>query len=314
MPSTAKLKETDPHDVFSIAPDVVPAAWADKVLADITRDTSSRSSEQPPAAVPRTVAAKAAPTVDTTFRATAVNDLHVANDRPVPPPATGRAKKSKAVVFVLTLCSALIAAAWQHYGVAAKQMFAGWKPPFHFSSSPPTEKTGLGEQPDAATVQASAADQAASQDATAAQPAEASVAVPSPDAAQMQSMARDMAAMGQEIQLLKASIAELKTSQQAMAVTKPAEIKPAEAKPVAQAPRPKVTAALPPRPLAPPPVRRPATTSYYPPAQSYPNTQAAAPPPPQQYASPAPQPMPPPPVQAQFDGGEPVPRPPLALH
>ena len=38
MHSTLKLRDSDPHDDFAIAPDVVPAAWADKVLADITGD------------------------------------------------------------------------------------------------------------------------------------------------------------------------------------------------------------------------------------------------------------------------------------
>ena len=267
MQSTVKLRESDPHDAFPIAPDVVPAAWADKVLADITRDPGSRSSDQSSPAA-RTSAASA-PTVDTTFRATAVNDLRVANDLPVPPPATGRRTKSKTVVFVFTLSSALIAAAWQHYGVAAKQMIAAWTPPFTLASAAPTEKTGLSEQPDASAVQASAADQPPQQDATAVQPAEAAAA-PLPDAAQMQSMARDMAAMGTQIEQLKASIADLKASQQAMAVAKPAEVKPVEAKPVAQVPKPRVLGS-PPRPLAPPPVRRP-VASYYPPVQ------AAAPP------------------------------------
>ena len=51
MHSTLKLRDSDPHDDFAIAPDVVPAAWADKVLADITRDAKSERAR--PRARPR---------------------------------------------------------------------------------------------------------------------------------------------------------------------------------------------------------------------------------------------------------------------
>jgi hypothetical protein len=316
MHSTGKLRESDPHDAFAVAPDIVPAAWADKVLADIKRDTGTRAPSQPPR--PATVAA-AAPTVDTTFRATAVHDLRVANDRPAPPPSTGSRTRSKVRVFLFALCSAVIAAAWQQYGATAKQMIAAWAPPFALSSSAPTENTGLTDQADPSAAEASAADQTPPQDAKAAQASEATASIAAPsvappaDAAQVQSMARDLAAMGQEIQLLKAGIAELKASQQAMAKPsdiKPSDIKPAEAKPVAPAPRPKV-ATQPPRPaLLPPPgapARRPAQ-AYYPPAQA--NSPPPQPLAPQAYQ----QPMPPPPPSAQFDGGDPVARPPMPLH
>jgi hypothetical protein len=306
MQSTLKLRESDPHDVFAIASETVPVAWADKVLADITRDAS-----QPPPGVSGARAGAAAPTVDTNFRATAVNDLDVANDRPVPPPSTGSGAKSKLAIFLFALCSGLTAAAWQHYGGAAKQMISDWAPPFALTSSPSPEPTGLTGQPDTPAVQASsqasAADQAPPQDASAAQPPEsaASAAVaPSPDAAQLQSMARDVAAMGAQIAQLKATIAELRASQQAMAIAKPSEPKPSEIKPLVQSPRPKMPA--PPRPAAAYPRR---------PMPAYPPVQAAAPPMLPQQLPPAAslQPAPPPPAQAQFDGDEPVMRPPMPL-
>ena len=75
MHSTVKLRESDPHDIFAIEPDIVPVAWADKVLADITQDTGSRASDQPSSAPSSAAAPVAAPAVDTTFRATAVSDL-----------------------------------------------------------------------------------------------------------------------------------------------------------------------------------------------------------------------------------------------
>jgi hypothetical protein len=312
MHSTLKLRESDPHDVFAIAPNTVPVAWADKVIADIARDANHLSSDQQPPAA--SSAAAAAPAVDTNFRATAVSDLDVANDRPVPPPSTGSGAKSKVAIFLFALCSGLAAAAWQHYGGAAKQMISDWSPPFALTSSPPTEQTGLTGQPDTPAVQvssqASAADLASPQDASAAQPpvATAPAAAPSPDVAQFQSMARDVAAMGTQIEQLKASIAELKASQQAMALakpseTKPSEIKPSEIKPLVQIPRPKISA--PPRSAA-APARRP--MQAYAPAQAAPPLPQQLPPPALQQPAP-----PPPPARAQFDGDEPVVRPPMPL-
>ena len=160
------LKQTDdPHDGPAIAPDIVPAAWADKVLADIKRDAVSRASDQKPAAASSVAAGAAAPSVDTTFRATAADKIQVTADRP-----SGGSWTSRAIMaFMFALCSALAAAAWQHYGHTAKQMIADWAPPFVLAASPASEKTGLAEQPDSPAVQASAADQTAAQPAAAAQ-------------------------------------------------------------------------------------------------------------------------------------------------
>ena len=46
MHSTLKLRESDPHDLFAIEPEVMPVAWADKVLADIQRDALERVAPQ----------------------------------------------------------------------------------------------------------------------------------------------------------------------------------------------------------------------------------------------------------------------------
>ena len=101
MHSTLKMRDSDPHDIFAITPDVVPVAWADKVLADITRDAKNDvktdvesdatgpASDQPPHLAPGAAAVAAAPTVDTTFRptATATDDIpaagRAAGERPV---------------------------------------------------------------------------------------------------------------------------------------------------------------------------------------------------------------------------------------
>lgn len=317
MQSMLKLTESDPHDVFAVAPGIVPAAWADRVLADITRDAGSVPQVKPLHAESSATGAPA-PNVDMTFRATAaadsrIADIDVANDRPAPPPGGSRTR-STIIAFLFALCSATIAAGWQHYGVAARQMIAAWTPPFALTSLQSTEPTGLPgrvdtpavEVPLPATAQASTEDQAAPAPAQAPEGA-APAAAPSPDAAQLRSMARDLAAMGQEVELLKATVAELKAGQQpappAVDAGKPSQAKmpatkPAAANPQARIPAPPRLAAVSPRrPIYPAPAY-PAQTY---PAQAYPPAQAALPPP--QQLSP----------QVESDDG-PVIRPPMPLH
>ncbi len=327
MHSTLKLRESDPHDVFAVAPEVVPAAWADKVIADIVRDAKSHLSEshpsesaasdQQPPTGSSAAADAAAPAVDATFRATAAGDIRVPSnrpsDRPVDRPPTGSWAKSPVWIFMFALCSVVAAAGWQHYGDAARQMISNWAPPFAIAASPPTEKTGLAAQPDTPAVQAAAADQAPPQNAPPAQPPESvapAATASSPDTAQLQPMARDLAAMGQQIEQLKASIAELKASQQAMArdVAKTSEIKPSEVRTSVPNPRPKVSA---------PPPRSAAAPSRKP-MPAYAPVQAAAP---TQLAPPLPRPVPPPaslqsappPQAAPQPQDEPVVRPPMPL-
>jgi hypothetical protein len=317
MHSTLKLRESDPHDIFAIEPEVVPVAWADKVLADIKRDAGSHPSEsapsvQPPAAGSGVAAGAAAPAVDTAFRATAaddihVPDIHVPSDLAADRPSTGKWAKS-VVMLIFAVCSAAAAAVWQHHGDAAKQAISGWVPTFALTSSPTPENTGLAGQSDTPAVQAAAADQTPQQPATPAQPPESAApaaAAPSPDKAQLQSMARDLAAMGQQVEQLKASIAELKASQQAAArdVAKPAEVRTSVANP-----RPRISAP-PPRSAA-APTRRP--------MPAYTPVQAAAPaplpPPPLAQAAPPPSSFQPAPSQQAADQlDEPVVRPPMPL-
>jgi len=306
MHSTLKLRESDPHDIFAIEPEVVPVAWADKVLADIKRDANSAASDQPPQPA-SSVAAP--PMLDTTFRAIAaddihVPDIHVPSDLAADRPPTGKWAKS-VVMLVFAVCSAAVAAAWQQHGDAAKQTIASWTPTFALTSSPtPETTTGQSEPP---AVQTSAADPTPPQPAAPAQlPASAApaAAAPSPDTAQLvQSMGRDLAAMGQQIEQLKTSIAELKAGQQqAMArdVAKPAEVRTSVANP-----RSKMSA---------PPPRSAATPRR--PMPAYAPVQAAAPAPLPQPALPqtaptyaSPQPAP----QAVDHYDEPVVRPPMPL-
>jgi hypothetical protein len=314
MHSTLKLRESDPHDIFAIEPEPIPVAWADKVLADIKRDAGSEPSEDvapvlPPPAESGAAAVAAAPVLDTTFRAAATDDIRipdiqVPSDLAADRPSTSKWAKS-AVMLIFAICSAAAAAAWQHHGDTAKQMISGWIPSFALTSSPPAEKAGVAGPSDAPAVQAAAADQTPPQPAAPAQPPQSvapAAAAPSPDTAQLvQSMGRDLAAMGQQVEQLKASVAELKASQQAMArdVAKPAEVRTAVPNS-----RTKMSA-LPPRPAAAPPRR---------PMPAYQPVQAAAPAPPPQaappYASPPPAQYAP---QAVDQGDDPVVRPPMPL-
>ena len=317
MHSTLKLRDSDPHDDFAIVPEIVPAAWADKVLADITRDARNSAdiwsyadikkpaSEQQPATSSSVTAA--APTVDTTFRTTVTDDGAIPAE---PPPSFGRWTKS-AVMLVLAISSAAAAAAWQNHGDAARQMVAGWVPNFAITSSPPAETAALPGPADTPAAQLSVAEQTPAAPAAPAQPRESAApaaAAPSPDTAQLESMARDLSAMAQKVEGLKAGIAELKTSQQAMAreATRTSEAKPAEIKPAAPNPRPRTTAP-PPRTAAAPPHR---------PLPAYPPTQAAAPAPLPQPAYPAASTRsapPPPQASARTEDDEPIVRPPMPL-
>jgi hypothetical protein len=296
-------KETDPHDIFVIEPDVVLAARADKAPSDPAYDMPGRPSAAPDGmASPASMASAASPPrVDTTFRATDVDNI--LGDRP----ATSRWAKRAFMAF-LALCSAIAAAAWQYYGDDAKQMLADWTPSFVLSSSPQADKPALAGQPGAAAVpasaQAAAADQPSTQPASPAQPPAAAMPAAAEAPQTLQSMARDVAAMGQQIEQLKASIEQLKAGQEQISA-KAAEIRPSE-----QSLRPRVSA-LPPRPTA-PPVRKP-RPAFPPPQAAAATAPPAAPASPPAAAVSSPLQPEPPARAAVTTDGEPVVRPPMPL-
>jgi hypothetical protein len=285
MQSTLNAKDTDPHDIFAIEPEVVSATRANREHLEFTPPLFERAA---PAA-----STSAAPSVDAAFRAAASDHAELTRNRS----AIGKWARRAAMGFMLALCSAFAAAAWKHHGAAAREMIAGYVPQFVVASWS-EEKPAASEPASAPAVQTAAVDQTAAPEAAPVEPAEAAAptapaapaatptapaalaatpAVPAatasataPDTAQLlRSMARDVAAMGQQIEGLKASIAELKASQDQMSrdMAKAAEAR-AAAPPVAQ---PKVSA-LPPRPPA-PPVRKPKPVTH----SAYPAQAAAAP-------------------------------------
>lgn len=275
----------DPHDA-PIAPDIVPAEWAELQPAKPANQAASR--EKLFAEI-RHAAETAAPQVDNSFRASDVNDI------PAPKKKSSRAWiKSAVTAFVLALFSALAAAAWKHHGEAATETLAALVPlPSANSSAAAEPATDANAQPE---TQAPVAQPAAGPSAS------SSTATLPPEAEQqIQSMARDLAAMGQQIEQLKATIETLKANQQAaVAPSAPSVTRP-------PAPKPRVTA-LPPRPVQAP----------HPPRQNHPAIQAAAAPPPPAAAAPPPAYPPPPqaypPPQATTQpNGEPVVRPPMPM-
>ncbi|MGX9424662.1 MULTISPECIES: hypothetical protein [Bradyrhizobium] len=310
--NTNPAKESDPHDVFVIDPEVVLAARGDRVPP-----TPPAEVNQTPAPQSYVTSGASAPSLDTAFRVTASDHIQLPSE---PSPFAKWAKRA-AMGFLFALLSAFAAAAWKHHGDTAKQMIADWIPQVSLlsslSSSPSGKATAPAEQlappaDQAATdqsaspaVQTASTDQAVAQPDTPAQAQPAQAAAPttaaalSADSSQLlQSMAHDLATMGQQIEQLKASIAQLKAGQDQIARD---IARNSEARVSAQAVQPR--AAPPPRPVA-APVRRPKPPTY-PPAQ----TAAAAPPLPPPSA-PAPlQTVPEPPAQ---DGG-PVVRPPMPV-
>lgn len=304
----------DPHDILVIAPDAVRVAPADE---DPIRDLMRGTPSQPQIHAGSDFSTGAAvPPVDTTFRATAVNDGRRS--------LGGQALRAVSALL-LTACIGGAAVAWQHHGDAAQRLIAEWAPLFARSTSQPSEKTGLSAQPTLAAAQvdtASSPQPASSPEVAteAAGPAAATPAAAAPTAGappeqapSIETMARDLANAGQEIAVLKATVEQLKTSQQQLVAM-------VSEKNSAQAVRPKkpaqpVQPAPPPRPVAAlAPARRP--MQPLPPPPSLPPRQAIAAP----QTTPAPYvprqaaPLPPTTAESLDDPELPyVPRPPMPL-
>jgi hypothetical protein len=329
MQSTLNPKHPDdPHDILMVAPDAIATAPGDeqlsKVLRDAARHLSDQQSHTPSAlksdlksdlpAVPPVLS------VDTTFRPAAVNVR-----------APGRRSSMGGWLLrgftacLLAACTAAAGIAWQLHGETAKQLIAAWVPQLALISSQLTEQTPPPAQPASPAVEADAANASAPQPAPPAETAveAAAPAAPSPESAQsLQSMRKELASLGQEVELLKATIGQLKAGQQQMSrdAAKASDAKTSD-KAFDRAPdqnlRPRKPSPSP--PLAAAPVRRP-MPPYSPPqaAMAPPLPQAAAAPyVPQAPAPYAPRQYEPPPPAAVQTLADPeltsVPRPPMPL-
>ncbi|HZR72003.1 hypothetical protein [Bradyrhizobium sp.] len=325
MQASAKPNTTDRRDFVEIPSDQVRVAPSDAEITDLLRAAARQHSETEVRAALEADAASV-PAVDATFRATAVND-----DLPARGSSFGR-RLMRAIAALLVAAGITgVALTWQTFGYAAKKTLITSLPKWAIVASLPLDKIGLGkesspsDQPaDATAAPAADAPAPAQNTADSGTPdnAAASAAAPSSDSAQqLQSMARDLASANQQIETLKASIAELKASQQQMA----RDFAKASDKLAEQNARPKTAAVAPPRPAvaphkpapvysptasyspspaaAPPPAYRPAPSSYA--------AQASAPPPPAAAQSNVPPPIP---LQPQADPGvTSVPRPPMPV-
>jgi hypothetical protein len=297
--------KNDPHDVLEIAPDVVLVARAAAEFPALAPNTTHRPLDRQPNMGSGTSAGEAIPRVDTSFRATDTSGGH----------SRGAWARRAAVVFLFALCSAFAAAGWERYGDDAQATVAGITPQIipTVMSWLPLQKPATTAQTDTAPVTQTAASTDQAEPASAAQPAvgamaagPAAAASSAPDQTEaLQSMARDVANLTQQVGELQASIAQLKANQEQMAreKAKAPEARVSEVRPAAPAePRPTKLGA-PPRSLGTLPVHR-SRPPAYPPAQT-----AYVPPPPS--AAPM-QVAPPPPVAAQPDG-DPVVRPPMPV-
>jgi hypothetical protein len=286
-PTLTPKPSDDPHDVVVVPSDAVGVAPSDdrvaptdEELSKLLHQAARYRSDSEIRAAPESRADATVPPVDTTFRPAAVNDVLGSGRRR----STGRRALRALVALLLAACIGGAAIALQGFGYAGKKLIAKWVPQFALTTSLPLDKLWPGAQPAPPAEEADAANPAAPEAAPAAQTAAeaaASAAAPSPDSAQLlQSMARDLANVSQEVELLKASIAELKSSQQQMSRDAPraSDNRASENRAAELNARAKLALAPPPRPAA---VRPRKPVPAYPPAQA-----AVAPPLPQAGAAP----------------------------
>lgn len=313
------IKDNDPHDAVQISPDILrasrPISASPALAPDITIRPEPKFAPEPKINSKINIVygtPAAAPSVDTAVRVEASD--HGRQKRS----AVGTWLRGAFVALLFAGGSAAATIAWEQHGDTATRMLAEWRPVVAslLPSTSQTARVAAAQAAPPAAIDAppAATDQTADQSASPppAQPAAAPAAT-QPDAAEsVQSMTRDIAAMAQQIEQLKTTIAELKAGQEQMAreMTKPPAPKPvAETKPID--PRARVSA-LPPRP-APPPVRKPkpVVSHTYMPAYS---PAPLAPPPPSQAAAVPPPVAPVTTTQAVADDDGPVVRPPMPVH
>src|SRR6266478_1645654 len=121
----------DPHDVLVIAPEVVRVAPADEEIESLLKDKVRAASGPQLRIGPDFSAGPAVPPVDTTFRATAVNDVLIRSRRR----SMARRALRAVTALLLAACIGGAAMAWRYHGDAAQQMIAEWAPLFVRKSS-----------------------------------------------------------------------------------------------------------------------------------------------------------------------------------
>jgi len=283
MSSSPNPIKVDPKDIPTLAPDVV-LTRADHEAARQEPDGKSAP------AAPDVGTGATTPPVDTSFRAASANPVKLKAHRSV-----GRRLLRGAVGMILTACIAGAAVFWQPYGEAARQIVVKSVGPvvvaFMSRESPAGEPSSASPVVQASVVPGTSAPQHPGE-ATSASAASSPV-----DTTELlQSLARELAHMRQEMDQMRGAVAELKAGEEQIAreIAKVSDKTTDRA--LEQALRPRVSMASPPpaQPVAmparkppPPPVARPVqarpasaspqvATSYVPRAA---DTRAVAPPP-----------------------------------
>jgi chemotaxis protein histidine kinase CheA len=316
MQFTAKRKTTDdPHDFVVVPPDQVQVAPSDTApseavasdaeITDLLRAAARHRSESSNGEATNRSSLAPVPTVDTRFRATAVNDA-----MPTRGPTFGRRAMRAVAALLLAMGIGAVALTWQTFGYAAKKALVSWAPKLALTAALPLDKLGLSTEsaPANEPAVADATPAAAPAQSTQSAPATPETAAPEKAAANptassdttrlLQSMARDLANVSQEVEILKASLAELKANQQrvsdraaenAKARVAIAPPRPAVAhKPTAlYSPTPASAPAAPPPAYRSPPSYSATTQAAMPPPAPPISTQPYAPPPPTSLQPPA---------------------------
>jgi hypothetical protein len=206
----------DPCDVVLVAPDAVRVAPADDELSSLLQQAARHRSDVETRAASDCSAGAAAPPVDTTFRPTSHD---AALDSTGHGSMAGRAVRAF-VALLLAGCIGLAAVAWKSYGEVATTQIARLATQLTLIASQPPETPAPATPSDPPVVRADAANAASPQPPPPARTVPETVApaaVPSPDSTLLlQSMARDLASLGQEVEQLKAGIVQIKASQQQM--------------------------------------------------------------------------------------------------
>lgn len=314
MQSTLSPKATDdPCDDVMIAPDVVQVVPSDEELSDLLQQaarhrlahTAPDVTVDPPArpidAMPSPTSANdergsdqrtarsTAPVVDVMFRPAApANDDRGSGVRR----SLVRQATRALIALLLAVGIGLTAVAWKSYGAAATKMITKLVTQVVIGSTEP-EQSAQATQSAPPAVRAETANAASGQPAPTAPTAPTSDAIApaapaSLDSTQLlQSMTRDLATLGQEVEELKAGMEQLKASQQQMlrdiARTSEQNLRP---KPSATPPRSAAAQTrkptysyAPPQTAAAPPAMPRVAAPYYVPPQPEPVPQAAAEPP-----------------------------------
>jgi len=224
--STPNPTKIDPKDIPTLAPEVV--------VTRVDRDVAPPQSESNPAGAK-------APPVDTTFRAASAGSAK-ASARP----SFGRRLLRGVMGMILIACVVGAAMLWLSHGPAVRQMVTKAVSPIIVAllSREGTESDQSSGTPE---VQASAVPDVSASQRSAESVGSIATRPPLPDATEiLQSLARELAHMRQDMDQMKGAIAELKASEDQLAREIAKVSDRATDKALEQALRPKVSMASPP--------------------------------------------------------------------